>query len=157
MEHLIEILINKRLGRHCENKINNSLLYGDYYHMACVIENNKSEIIPLSYGMNVFCTNKSLHAECDAIKHLPPRKRSHKNKIINLVVIRTSINGKISISKPCVICMSYLCTMPQKKGYQINKIFYSTENGEIVENTIDELKQNTTHFSKFYRQNYNNK
>ena len=152
MEQLIETLINKRLGINNNNEINESLLNGDYYHMACVIDCIKSKIIPLSYGMNGWkVPSKTIHAECDAINHLPPRKRSSRNKLINLVVIRTSKNKKISISKPCVHCMSFLCSKPQMKGYQINKIFYSNEYGNIIESSINDLQENTCHVSKYYR------
>ena len=151
MEQLVETLINKRLGININNKINESLLNGDYYHMACVIDCIKSKIIPLSYGMNGYLSCKTIHAECDAINHLPPRKRSSRNKLINLVVIRTSKNKKISISKPCVNCMNFLCFKPQMKGYQINKIFYSDQYGNIIESSINDLQENTVHISKYYR------
>ena len=151
MEQLVETLINKRLGINENNDINTSLLSGEYYHMACVIDSIKSKIIPLSYGMNQYFSSKTIHAECDAINHLPPRRKTSRNKIINLVVIRTSKNKKVSISKPCLHCMNFLCSKPQMRGYQINKIFYSDQLGNIIESSICDLQESTCHISKFYR------
>ena len=151
MEQLVEILINKRLGINKDDILNESLLIGDYYHMACVIDSIKSKIIPLSFGMNTCLFTRTIHAECDAINHLPPRGRKVRIKNINLVVIRTSKYKKITISKPCVNCIKYLCKQPNFKGYQINKIYYSDYCGDIIESSIDELKMNTTHVSRYYR------
>jgi cytidine deaminase len=149
MEQLINQLIDKRLGIH-NNNINESMLGGEYYHIACVIECNKSRIIPLSYGMNEIASIP-IHAECNAIRHLRSRRKGLKRKKINLVVIRTSKSKKITISKPCVNCMHYLNNKPQLKGYEINNIYYSDICGEIIKSSMYDLNLNTTHVSKYYR------
>lgn len=151
MDIFVEKLINKRLGIGKDDIINESMIVGDYYHIASVIDSIKSKILPLSYGVNTCLFTRTIHAECDAINHLPPRGKNNRLKIIHLVVIRTTKYKKISNSKPCVHCINQLCKQSNRKGYHINKIYYSDYCGEIIESSLDELKLNTTHISRFYR------
>ena len=75
-----------------------------------------------------------------------------------MLVIRTSKNGKIGISKPCVKCLYDLSSIPQNKGYVIKDIFYSNNDGLIVQTTLNTLINNSDHhMSRFYRKcNYKN-
>ena len=155
IDTLIDILIKKRLGLNDDIKRNNSMLCGDSYHIACVIDTKKSKFIPLSYGINdISIINKSHHAEYDAIRHLPFRRKNLKNKSINMLVIRISKNKKIMQSKPCVHCIRFLNKINETTSYQINRIYYSDNDGDIIDSSLNELKQNTTHISKFHRMNY---
>ena len=80
----------------------------------------------LSYGINIYDNRGvgKVHAEINAIENLPYRPYKKKLQKINILVIRTSKNGKIGISKPCVKCLYDLSIIPQNKGYIIKDIFY---------------------------------
>ena len=110
----------------------------------------------LSYGINIY-DNKGVgivHAEVNAIENLPTRAYKKKLQKINILVIRTSKNGKIGISKPCAKCLYDLSTIPQNKGYVIKDIFYSNNEGLIIKNTLNKLINNDDHhISRFYRKN----
>jgi cytidine deaminase len=155
IDNLIELLIKKRLGLNKNINENASMLCGDSYHIACVLDTKKNKIKPLSYGINdVSLVNKSLHAEYDAIRNLPFRRKNLKNKSINLLVIRISRRKQIKQSKPCVHCIKYISKLNENTSYQINRIYYSDDNGEIIDSSLNELKENTTHISKFHRMKY---
>jgi len=61
----------------------------------------------------------------------------HLNKS-SIVVIRHK-NGKLTMSKPCKNCISFMKTLG------IKKIYYSNENGNIIVENIKKIK--TTHIS----------
>ena len=79
----------------------------------------------------------SIHAERNAIDKLPFQK---KISDINLLVIRFSKNGKICMSKPCHNCINFMLKYPSKKGYNIKKVYYSDENGDIIKTNLYKLK-----------------
>jgi hypothetical protein len=73
-------------------------------------------------------------------------------KNINLLVIKTSQRGKIGMSKPCIRCVLHMLLQPQKKGYNIKKVSYSTPNGNIEHTTLKELIDDENyHISKYYK------
>lgn len=73
----------------------------------------------------------SIHAEHDALNNLPYYKRQTKLKNINILIIRVSKTKKFTMSKPCLNCVKKLQFLPSKKGYKIQNIYYSDEDGEI--------------------------
>ena len=46
-------------------------------------------------------------------------------------------------------------TIPDKKGYKIQNIYYSDNDGNIIKTTLNSLKNEEHHYSRFYRQNKN--
>jgi hypothetical protein len=85
--------------------------------------------------------------------NLPTRPRNKKLKKIDILVIRTSIMGKIRISKPCIKCLIDMSTMPQKKGYIVKNILYSDHSGEIVTTTLKKLVESDDHhMSRYYKE-----
>ena len=109
----------------------------------------------LSYGVNqTGDTNgyhPGIHAEYDAIRKLLPLKRKKKLTNVNLLVIRISGKNKLQLSKPCVICIETMKTLPKKLGYNIKHIYYSTDNEKIVKSNLIQLSKEKKHYSKFYR------
>ena len=109
----------------------------------------------LSFGFNrigdVDGNVAGIHAEHDAINKLKPLNRRKHLQNINLLVIRISKNNLLHSSKPCANCIEIMKTLPQKKGYRIDKIYYSDENGNIVKSSLKKLENEELHFSRFYR------
>jgi hypothetical protein len=87
----------------------------------------------LSYGINIYDDkgNGSEHAEANAIRKLQALYKKNYKKI-SILVIRTSITGKLGMSKPCIKCLLDLYNKPLKKGYIIKNVIYSDNNGNIV-------------------------
>jgi cytidine deaminase len=109
----------------------------------------------LSFGMNQMGDSKGktpgIHAECDAILKLMSLKNKKKLESINLLVIRLSTKNKIQSSKPCSNCIETMKTLPQKKGYKIEHIYYSDEEGNIIKTTLNKLDSEEKHYSKYFR------
>ncbi len=109
----------------------------------------------LSFGVNKMGDSKGLqpgmHAEYDAIRKLIPLRRKKKLVNINILVIRVSGKNKLQSSKPCVNCINTMKTLPQKLGYNIQNVFYSNDNGDIVKTTLIQLDKEEKHYSRFYK------
>ena len=112
----------------------------------------------LSYGVNQIGNTKGqnpgIHAECDAILKLRPLKNKKKLQSINLLVIRLSSKNKIQSSKPCNNCIETMKILPQKKGYKIENIYYSNEEGNIIKTNLNKLDLEEKHYSKYYKKKY---
>ena len=112
----------------------------------------------LSYGVNQIGNTKGqnpgIHAECDAILKLRPLKNKKKLQSINLLVIRLSSKNKIQSSKPCNNCIETKKILPQKKGYKIENIYYSNEEGNIIKTNLNKLDLEEKHYSKYYKKKY---
>lgn len=81
---------------------------------------------------------------------LPVRPRNKKLKRINLLVIRQN-KTNMGNSKPCIHCILKLKDLP-KKGYILNKIYFSTNTGIIVQCKLNDLLNDSElHVSSFYR------
>jgi cytidine deaminase len=153
MHDLVESLVMRRLAF--------KQLVGHSHHAAAVLPSCRHPECSqfFAYGENV-CrpppgTEKSIHAEHDAISKLPTlseyRFKRHKKRI-DLLVIRASKTGCLGMSRPCYHCLLLMTALPPKKGYQIHRIYYSDETGNIVEATLESLlREQTQHISKYYR------
>ena len=90
----------------------------------------------LSFGVNqmgdINGNTPGIHAEEDALSKLMPLKYKKRLEPINLLVIRLSSKNKLQSSKPCSNCIKLLSIIPKKKGYKIENIYYSDENGDII-------------------------
>ena len=80
---------------------------------------------------NINGGNKSRHAEVDSIDRLTP---THKNPKVNLLVIRCKKDKTLGNSKPCINCLKSIYIDIRRKGYKINKIYFSDDDGDF--NTI---------------------
>jgi len=115
----------------------------------------KSVFYVVSEGKNHYdnrlIKGKTIHAEYDAIKKLKQRD-SNSIKKINMLVIKTSITGKLGNSKPCLNCILDIINLTPKKGYRVDKLYYSDENGSIQKVKLNKLiKLGHFHVSSFYK------
>lgn len=171
MNKLLETMYFKRFCLPCNldisnstylNKLNNCLC-SEFNHVACIfqgkINNIKNKLNILSFGINKYSDSEgkkpSIHAEYDAISKLMPIKRKKKLEAIDILVIRVSRINNIQMSKPCFNCIQIMKTIPEKKGYKINNIYYSNNNGDIVKTNIKCLDNTEYHYSKYYNRNKN--
>lgn len=120
---------------------------------------NFKKINVLSYGFNMVGdesrNDPGIHSEHDAINKLKPLKRNKHLQSVNMLVIRLSRNNKIQNSKPCANCIETMTILPQKKGYVIKNIYYSNEHGVIVKSSMQNLKKDELHYTRFFRRNKN--
>lgn len=109
----------------------------------------------LSYGVNKMGDSDGItpgiHAEYDAITKLIPLRKRKKLETVNLLVIRLSGKNKMQSSKPCSNCIDIMKTLPEKKGYKIQNIYYSDADGNIVKTTLNNLDIEEKHISKYYK------
>jgi len=141
------------------NKVN-TCLCSEFNHIACIFQgkvNNMKNLNVLSFGINKYSDSDgkkpSIHAEYDAISKLLPLKKKKKLESIDILVIRVSRINNIQMSKPCYNCIQIMKILPEKKGYKINNIYYSDNNGEIIKTNIKCLDSTEYHFSKYYNRN----
>lgn len=112
----------------------------------------------VSHGANGRLTDKlTIHAEVDAMNHLPyPKKRTKIITNIDILIIKATTTGELRNSAPCVHCLKSMYIMPRKLGYKINRVYYSNNNGEIECNKlIDLLRSDKLHVSSSHRKNSN--
>ena len=109
----------------------------------------------LSFGVNqmgdINGNTPGIHAEEDALSKLMPLKYKKHLESINILVIRLSAKNKLQSSKPCSNCIKLLSIIPKKKGYKIENIYYSDENGDIIKTNLHTLENSEQHYSKYYR------
>ncbi len=113
----------------------------------------------LSYGINQMGDtdglNPGIHAEHDAIIKLCPLKKKKRLELINILVIRLSSKNKLQSSKPCGNCLEIMKTLPIKKGYKIQTVYYSDNEGNIIKQSLTNLDNEDNedkHYSRYYRQ-----
>jgi len=95
--------------------------------------------------------NPGIHAEQEAITKLMPLKFKKRLENINLLVVRLSKKNKLQSSKPCSNCIKMMAILPQKKGYNIQNIYYSDGEGNIVKTNLLSLESEDKHYSSYYR------
>ena len=87
-----------------------------------------------SVGINKYNINKNndtIHAEVDCIQNLKISKQKILKKI-DLFVFRTNPKGnKLMMAKPCSNCLEYIHKNIQKKGYKLNRIYFTNEHGKL--------------------------
>lgn len=95
----------------------------------------------------------SIHAEHHAIQKLPAAHRKPRHlKKLDILVIRVNRGGSLGNSKPCLRCLLMLSQRLPEKGYCINKVYYSNDQGEIRAATIHALlNDDSPHISKYYQ------
>lgn len=126
-----------------------------YNHAACIFRAKGCNDI-LTYGMNKYMdiegVRPSIHAEHNAIDKLPCLRRNRNPVNINLLVVRMSRTGKLGSSKPCINCIQTMTTLPLKKGYKIQYVYYSDRDGNIIETTIRKLEaEEYPHISGYWK------
>lgn len=140
------------------NKNISQCLCNNYNHVSCVLQGklNYGKTRILSYGVNKMGDpdgiQMGIHAEYDAIRKLQPLKRQRRLININILVIRLSGKNKLQSSKPCFSCVETMKTLPQKLGYNVQRVYYSNSDGYIVKTSLAQLDADEKHFSRFTKQ-----
>jgi hypothetical protein len=167
MEQIIDILYEKRFC--LQSSVNkqtdiiktdkvfqNNCLCGNFNHIACIFRGNninKSNI--LSIGCNrigdIYGNEPGEHAEENALNKIKSLKINKNPQIINLLVIRLSKQKKLQNSKPCVNCIRIMKNLPNKKGYKIKNIYYSTEYNNIIKIKLRNLENEPPHYTMYYK------
>jgi cytidine deaminase len=94
----------------------------------------------------------SIHAEVNAMHKLPYLPRHKRPKKVDLLVIRVNRGGSMGNSKPCLNCVQQMNKFLPMKGYTLDTIYYTTQNGIIVsEKFTDLLNSDTPYLSRFYK------
>lgn len=111
---------------------------------ACVMMNGKI----CSLGKNhkdrsrIAHTNvPSVHAEIDAIqgcRNLKPYKKRNELIKIDILIVRYTRNGLPAISRPCNVCIDFLCNL---RGLEVNKVYYFNNNGQLVIEKLKNMKR----------------
>jgi len=105
---------------------------------------------------DVYGNEPGMHAEHDAINKLKPLGRKKRLQNINMLVIRLSKNNRLQNSKPCANCIRAMKILPERKGYKIQNIYYSDDNGDIIKSNLRILENEELHISRFFRRNNRN-
>lgn len=108
----------------------------------------------LSYGENMYRNQYekgTIHAEANALMKLPHLPRKSRLKRVDLLVVRTSREGAMGCSKPCVHCINLMKNKLPEKGYTLHRVYYSDKGGDIVSMTFQKLIDEEGHVSRFYK------
>jgi cytidine deaminase len=92
-----------------------------------------------------------VHAEHNALLKLKSSQNKKRLDPVNLLVVRFSKTNKLQSSKPCNNCIKIMESIPEKKGYKIQNIYYSNSDGNIVKTNLVNLKNDEQHYSRYYR------
>ena len=151
---------------HFNNNVVNkcNCICGNYFHSSCIFQGkyNSGSAKIISYGMNkytdVACISPTIHAEHDAILHLPILQKKRKLVKINILVLRFLQTYKLASSKPCIKCIHNMIKLPQKKGYKIENVYYSENDETIIKSNVNKLlDENNHHVTSYYRNNMHKK
>ena len=112
----------------------------------------------MAYGENhdsmIGTAYQTIHAEEHAIKKLPYMHARKKRPGVDILVIRTTKNGNLGISRPCLRCTLLLYIEVPSKGYDLKNVYYSTADGSIVKTNILDLiinQKDDPHISQYYK------
>lgn len=128
-----------------------------YNHVSCVFNGNGKlkKVKVLSFGVNQMGNKNGnhpgVHAECDGLSKLMPRRNKKRLETINILVLRLSSKNKFQSSKPCVNCIETMKIMPPKMGYVIKHIYYSDSDGSIIKTNLQSLDAEEKHYSRCVR------
>lgn len=153
----INFLYNKRFCK-CNDEKSSVISDLASNHLCIITTKYKKNInsinkltIGFNTGMSKDRTKCGIHAEYDAISKLKPLK-TNKLKRIDIIIVKIKLSGTLGISKPCEQCIKMLLYLPPKKGYKINKILYSDNEGKIIKTTLAKLnKEENKHITFFTR------
>ena len=99
----------------------------------------------VSYGYNCYRgsltsnNGATIHAEHFAINKLKVRDKNKKLLKISIIVIKISNTGLIGMSKPCKHCIDNMQMLANRRGYQIENVYFSNNKREIEKWSYAEL------------------
>lgn len=115
----------------------------------------------LSYGENQFRNQYDLgtiHAEENAIRKLPTLPRKSRLKKVDILVIRTTKQGRLGCSRPCMNCLMTMNNWLPEKGYSVGTVYFSEDDGEISHMSFRRMFEDIdkAHVSRYYKCTKNN-
>lgn len=124
-----------------------------FTHISCVFTGNGNfkKLKILSFGVNQIRYRNGIHAECDGLLKLIPRRNKKRLESINILVLRLSSKNKMQSSKPCANCIETMKTVPPKMGYIIKNIYYSDSDENIIKTNLSALDSDKKHYSRCVR------
>ena len=171
MESLLDIMYLKRFCLPSTSNIDNIREHkqmdtnmckcGNYNHIACVFKSSSeksgipNKINIISFGVNKYKDvgglEPTIHAEIDVLSKLPTIKNK-KLTHINILVVRFTKYRQIVASKPCHDCVNTMNKLPESKGYKLHRIYYSDSYGNVVRTNLRDLKKESPHYTRRYRE-----
>lgn len=82
----------------------------------------------------------SMHAEMNAIRKASTNRSIKDGATMDLIVIRVSPTGVLGMSRPCCRCIQRI----QSARFKIDRIYYSTADGKIVAERLNQLIRSPT-------------
>lgn len=125
-----------------------------YRHLSMAFRHKAVFCEPIAYGVNsdrIFTNTLYTHAEMDVVRKLQNYANTKKRPIIDILIIRVSKQNKMLNSKPCSICVKYLCKV---KHIIIKNIYYSDHQGDIVKISLEQLLSQKQHHTKKYLRDF---
>jgi tRNA(Arg) A34 adenosine deaminase TadA len=124
----------------------------DYHfrHLSMAFRHKSVFCDPITYGVNsdrIFTNTLHTHAEMDIIRKLQQYANTKKRPVIDILIIRINKQNQLLNSKPCSICVNYLCKV---KHLIIKNIYYSNQEGNIVKISLKQLLLEQQHYTKRY-------
>ncbi len=99
----------------------------------------KSKCLP-PYFIRKGTVSPTIHAEHAVLKKISCDINSPKQKDrYDILVFRFNRSGELAESRPCQHCIHKL------KKYNINRVFYSSKNGDIICEKVSEMDISTAH------------
>ncbi len=131
------MLINEQILNQLIKETTNSNMH--YKHAAALVYKNQI----LSMSSNLLINNTiSLHAESNTI--FKGIKLIGRNlKYLDMIVIRINKKQELVNSRPCNACIDKM------NEYGIRKVYYSTDNGNIIHEYINIMPKN--HFCAMHK------
>jgi len=134
-KRIVNHLINSAEAMSCRHN------YNGYLHYSGIYKNGKPLFVGSNHLRSTYngeCICYSTHAEMDVLHKVlkcytqQPFKDVIDLKSYSIVVVRFGKDGNLRNSRPCNHCLDTMIK------YRIKKIFYSTDNGDVVsEKPID--------------------
>ncbi|ADO67362.1 hypothetical protein crov328 [Cafeteria roenbergensis virus] len=123
----------------------------NFCHFAMIYTTTGKAVKVYSFGYNHIRSNRSIHAEVDAINNLPPLRRKKKLVKVKLLVVRFSKRMKLADSRCCIRCCESIFKIPPLRGYTIENVAFSNESGCIEDHhPMTLLVDDEYHLSIYY-------
>lgn len=123
----------------------------NFCHFAMIYTTTGKAVKVYSFGYNHIRSNRSIHAEVDAINNLPPLRRKRKLVKVKLLVVRFSKKMKLADSRCCIRCCESIFKVPPLRGYTIENVGFSNDLGHIEDHhPMTLLVDDDYHLSVYY-------
>lgn len=81
-----------------------------------------------------------MHAEVDAALRLPDRRRGRRLVWVDVVVVRTTLCGKLNLARPCPACVRFLREVLPTRGYACRRVHYTSADGDVATERLSRMQ-----------------